>query len=713
MPKAKPVRKPHHPTTSESESDPPNPHYLDRLPLEILAEILLHTASPRDVLSVARCSKFLCATLVNNPATTYIWKHLRGKFHRVPDPTPNWTEASYAAFIFGPSTCESCGKTITKYPYSVALRLRLCGVDKPTEPQRCLERWLKTHSFILNPLRVDSRYRVIMQHIPRLESVIYTVPNMNSLEGHIARKKDWEEATDGLNKALLEGREAEFQRGLSKKWQNRATIEAHCNQLVIWRMMRNREALKLKEDNDRMTKTLAEREGWPYWDLKISPAFATLLRCKTISEEELTSNDLESIRSALEPQLIRTKENRERRMEETAYAQARGAVAKYHENLSSSSSSGGILPPLADFRLLHSIQMVLHQPSATKMLTSKQLDGPIAQEVGRWVQKAREGLAGVLGFGEWKTASTSTVHVAERVNARFLCVRCEEKGGGSRWEDPGMNFKEACRHECACLSKRQRAKHVWAVENFKPDRQAIDAVNQALKSSNTNPAGTDAESYMHGLGARIIHLRTYDHTLTHSPSSKFRHSKRHETIQVEVVTSEEAQVLLRGKSFERDSALRLRLGLGKEKQLRDKPIFACRHCPGRPFPIPTAEDVQEVNGTGAALEAGHQGDAEAEAPASRSEGPAPAPSSAKTGGERERVDGDQGYRFVYTFNGLRSHVKANVLLSCMMSSAAIASPFTAEFEFSVSSGVRPTSSVHVQAAAVAGTSAPDSRRVES
>ena len=119
---------------------------LAQLPLEILSEILLHTASPRDILAVARCNKFFCATLVNNAATVYIWKRLRASFDNIPDPTPNWTEASYAAFLFDEPTCavrpyiylshcchdnhplQMCKKKYQGPAFSYMLRLKLCGV---------------------------------------------------------------------------------------------------------------------------------------------------------------------------------------------------------------------------------------------------------------------------------------------------------------------------------------------------------------------------------------------------------------------------------------------------------------------------------------------------------------------------------------------------------------------------------------------------------
>lgn len=83
------------------------PCYLDKMPMEILAEILSHTASPRDILSLARCSKFFCATLTHS-GSDFIWRRARAccQPQPIPDPTPNYTESAYAALIFDSGVCE-------------------------------------------------------------------------------------------------------------------------------------------------------------------------------------------------------------------------------------------------------------------------------------------------------------------------------------------------------------------------------------------------------------------------------------------------------------------------------------------------------------------------------------------------------------------------------------------------------------------------------
>ena len=79
---------------------------LELIPLEILAEVLSYVNSPKEVLSVARCSKHLCATLLN-PSNVMIWRHARSNcvVPDLPPPPPGWSESAYAAFVFDEGHC--------------------------------------------------------------------------------------------------------------------------------------------------------------------------------------------------------------------------------------------------------------------------------------------------------------------------------------------------------------------------------------------------------------------------------------------------------------------------------------------------------------------------------------------------------------------------------------------------------------------------------
>jgi hypothetical protein len=82
---------------------------LDIVPVEILSEILHHVASPKDVLSVARCNKRLRATLLN-PSNVMIWRRVRSNcvVPGLPPPPLDWSESAYAAFIFDSGICHVC-----------------------------------------------------------------------------------------------------------------------------------------------------------------------------------------------------------------------------------------------------------------------------------------------------------------------------------------------------------------------------------------------------------------------------------------------------------------------------------------------------------------------------------------------------------------------------------------------------------------------------
>lgn len=96
------------------------PSRLDVVPVEILAEIFCYVTSPRDVLSVARCNKKLCATLLD-PSNVIIWRHARSNciVPGLPPPPPSWSESAYAAFIFDTGNCHVC--RIHSYPFFIPM----------------------------------------------------------------------------------------------------------------------------------------------------------------------------------------------------------------------------------------------------------------------------------------------------------------------------------------------------------------------------------------------------------------------------------------------------------------------------------------------------------------------------------------------------------------------------------------------------------------
>jgi hypothetical protein len=98
-------------TTSMPSSSTSAICHLDRMPFELLAMILGSTSSPKDVLALARCSKYYFYTLAGSTKSgsegSHIWTAVR-RTAEVPDPVPKngWTEIGYAAFLFDGGICE-------------------------------------------------------------------------------------------------------------------------------------------------------------------------------------------------------------------------------------------------------------------------------------------------------------------------------------------------------------------------------------------------------------------------------------------------------------------------------------------------------------------------------------------------------------------------------------------------------------------------------
>ncbi|KAG9043979.1 hypothetical protein FS837_008935 [Tulasnella sp. UAMH 9824] len=111
---------------------PPKKDFLQRLPVELLAEIL-KLSSSITVLAVARTCKWLCETLIHEDQE-FIWKAAR-RNGDLPDPPPGFSEPAYASAIFDVGNCLVC-PTFT----SNAIEAQTLNVPKLTELSLSLSR---------------------------------------------------------------------------------------------------------------------------------------------------------------------------------------------------------------------------------------------------------------------------------------------------------------------------------------------------------------------------------------------------------------------------------------------------------------------------------------------------------------------------------------------------------------------------------------------
>ncbi|GBE84011.1 hypothetical protein SCP_0510700 [Sparassis crispa] len=559
-----------------TEAGAPRPCYLAEVPLEVLAEILSHTASTRDLLALARCSKQFCATLVDNPATVYIWRRARARCAPlpIPDPTPNFTEYSYAAFLFDGGECEICkAKTRNMYRW-FALRLRIC--DKSL----CRTKWRES-VMTITLASVPPRYSELLSWIPRTEgndpSVVLWVHDAIQI-----RATDWLAAVDEFNKesrmpATLEA----YVRRKQVLADRLPVIMEHARKLAQWRGMRESFTKQVKSRNEAKANSFAVAEGWSAWDLLHTETYGLLHRSKILSLENVKDTDFALIRPTVEREIIANKERQERCAAEHAYSKRRADVKQHYDRLRSAAEKQ-VLPPLGEFRKLSVMRLMQEKPSdaaagiSQELKNSKLVAELLKDNLRAWREGARDALAAALGFPGWKSFSKKKLHPVERLNAWFKCKKCAKfegasSGSSNRPPLPALDFAAACEHRCPHLNKRKRARETWSADHFEPDQPVIDATTHILKLCSIDPEESDSLNKVQGFGTSFG-CKSCPSRLVMDFKSMAQHCKRHDNPQF-------------CRRLEQPSVIEH----GLAKELRDHPsrdairraelvLYGCRHC---------------------------------------------------------------------------------------------------------------------------------------
>ncbi|KAH9917185.1 uncharacterized protein B0H18DRAFT_1035800 [Fomitopsis serialis] len=672
---APPTKKARHHAFAKRATIERPPCRLAGMPLEILAEILSYASTPATVLALARCSKYFCHTLVNNPSTTFIWRNARARcrldryvIRELPEPLHNFTESSYAAFVFDGGKCEVCGKHTRRMYESFCLRARVC--DKPT----CKSNWSQDN--LIEVGRADHpRYKDLVSWIPRMET-------QGLAEARIrVRRRDWDAAVDELNRALLEPDTMEQflakKRALSDRL---ATTSKWAGELTGFKHAWELQARTVKEANEARANICAIDEGWTAFELIGTPTYGLLHRSKTASLEMIIAADFNLIRDQVDKEVAERRERAIRRKAEGAYEKRRGDVAEHYSRLKSAPEAKETLPTLPEFRRLSVMKVLQGKPTdpdegvAKDLKNSKLLNELLSDSLRQWREDARSALAGVLGFAGWKSASKNKLHPVDRLTARFMCKKCVSRGKGG--ED--LDFAAACEHRCAGLNKRQRARETWNANLFEPDTKAIDAANKVLALLQT--AGEDPESKTRAemIGPKFL-CTACPVPIAMTLDSAIRHSKRHESFTL-TFTGEGDSRLDVYKSFPIPTGLTARLmGQGDDaREERSQKVYGCRHCQqtARQAISPT-EEREPTAATSVAPDA-RSSEASARKPESqilRAEGvdgsagsstavagnqPQTAPPAgvpATDSNKIERLARKLAKEKLYSFDGLRSHLK--------------------------------------------------------
>jgi hypothetical protein len=185
--------------------------------------------------------------------------------------------------------------------------------------------------------------------------------------------------------------------------------------------------------------------------------------------------DYDLLATEIDHALVKVSENRKRRGHEAAYKQNRRDVERYYNRLRSEKPAI-TLPPLAAFRELPIIAMLQASPSTAEnskvshtLQATPWVQNRLNDELKEWVQNAKTQLGAILGYPNWKTASTVVLHPCDRVTAWFRCKNCRRLPL-KYLNDGCLDFVGACAHECARVSKvHKRHNKTWDPDTFEKD----------------------------------------------------------------------------------------------------------------------------------------------------------------------------------------------------------------------------------------------------
>ncbi|KAF9018030.1 hypothetical protein BDZ89DRAFT_362078 [Hymenopellis radicata] len=601
----------------------PKTCFITKLPFELIADILQLTQSPRDVLALSLCNKYLRDTLLRDDSD-FIWRYMRLNFkpNPLPDKPSSMTEASYAALVFGGGICggpcEACGLPTDNMYSSFALRIRLC--KKPN----CLTNIQKTLKKI-NLQDVSSQ----PAYFPIVAGSMFVTENTRSVEDHrtltltragnwplaanYVRARDWDRSVQEYLEAtgLPETLEAELAER-ARKAQRVTALMPTFVALYQWKAAYDLARERYKRTNEDFGKAFAEKNGYVYWDLINSPSYGAIHNRKNKTLESITPLDMTVWADRIDADIVKIKEQRQRRQYEMDHAKAYSVVEQHYNGLRSKREMLPV-PTFPTFRKFRFIKSILTTPPSPAFNPSKQLKTPLAQtlianELAAWRTDAKEKLGEVLGHTTWKAASKSRLHPAERVDARFKCQQCNHFE--PRYRDDGcFDFIGACSHQCRKVDGTLKNQE-WSAERFVKDAKAVSAISKVLALNALSAESPESSVLYDAIGPHIL-CESCPAAIILQPCQVAGHSHRHEDMQVSMLSEEDASSIL---SHPLTAGLAQRL-MGTElraKPLGGQKVYMCRHC-AQTRGVPTidtaassARSITLSTGTGGSAEPSQQ-----------------------------------------------------------------------------------------------------------
>ncbi|KAJ7485374.1 hypothetical protein FB451DRAFT_1229477 [Mycena latifolia] len=581
---------------SNADSALPASAYIFSLPFELIAEILLYTASPKDVLAVARCSKYLCNTLLREESG-FIWRSVRMNCTPVPLPDPqaiNLTESAFAALLFDYGDCVACGKMTLNMFSSWSLRVRFCS--RPD----CRSSWTKTHTGRITNYDILSRHtRKASRWIPLAESPAC----FSSIEDPL---RTWPDSNQIYLIADMNAALAEYSRESSNVVDERHKLDISRSPLKMsfyvtvynWKHKRQLLEREVKTRNENFGRELAEKEGYIYSELlNGSSTYQALHAHRTKNLELITRLDYDVVSAQIEAEMISIQEKRERSTSEATIRTNRAHVEQHYQRiLSTSHTKVSPLPSLSEFRVMPILDL-LQSPSASAPSTSKAKKAPgvahelksdtlvntlLTSELARWRKSAEAVLGATLGVPEWKTARNNRLHPVARLTARWNCGQCGKLARAYKW-DECLDYEGVCKHECTKGQKRTK-ESLWKADQFVKDEKAVNVMTKLVKLCGIDAEDPGSFKALADVGPRILCL-SCPAAIVMRPSSVPGHSHRHDEMEMTLLTQADADTIVL-TPVEKGLAKKL-MGYDdyKAKQVQKTWKYGCRHCHQHALPV--------------------------------------------------------------------------------------------------------------------------------
>jgi len=203
------------------------------------------------------------------------------------------------------------------------------------------------------------------------------------------------------------------------------------------------------------------------------------------------------------------------------------------------------------------------------------IGGMIDSDVKKWVDTALAAFGSMLGFPNWKSASTRILHPAKRITARFICILCNNNPNKRHATTESLDFREACAHQCAGQSRKAAAKRKWKADQFVPDQKAIDVLSNALSLLELKAQYRETEAEVESMGV-IFLCKSCDSPIVMNFRRLAGHCHRHDEMQFKLLSVDEARLL--GLNFSYDEGSCIKYNRDRSDKAKRMKVFGCRHC---------------------------------------------------------------------------------------------------------------------------------------